>query len=65
MDSLEQPKQKIRMIKSRKVRRTGHVARMGEKTNPYRVVIGTPEGKRPLRRPRVDVKILLKWILYR
>jgi hypothetical protein len=40
------------MIKSRGMRWDGHVARMGEKTNAYRILVGTPEGKRPLGRPR-------------
>jgi hypothetical protein len=39
----------IRMIKSRRMRWTGHVARMGETRNAYR---GKPEGKRPLGGPR-------------
>jgi hypothetical protein len=30
----------------------GHVARMGDKRNAYRLLVGKPEGKRPLRRPR-------------
>jgi hypothetical protein len=30
----------------------GHVARMGEKRNAYRILVGNPEGKRPLGRPR-------------
>jgi hypothetical protein len=38
----------IRMIKSRRVRWTWHVANMGEKRNPYRVLVGIPEGKTPL-----------------
>jgi hypothetical protein len=38
----------IRMIKSRKMRWTGHVARMGETRNAYRILVGKPEGKRPL-----------------
>jgi hypothetical protein len=42
----------IRMIKSRRMRWTGHVARMGEKGNAYRLLVGKPEGKRPLGRPR-------------
>jgi hypothetical protein len=41
---------KIRIIKSRRMRRTGHVARMGEKRNVYRLL--KPEGKRPLGRPK-------------
>ncbi|KAJ4446816.1 hypothetical protein ANN_13514, partial [Periplaneta americana] len=39
-------------IKSRRLRWTGHVARMGESRNAYRVLVGRPEGKRPLGRPR-------------
>jgi hypothetical protein len=54
----------IRMIKSRRMRWAGHVARMGEKRNAYRILVGKPEGKRPLGRPRrrwVDnIKIDLK-----
>jgi hypothetical protein len=41
----------IRMIKSRKMRWAGHVAQMGEKRNAYRLLMGKPEGKRPLERP--------------
>ncbi|KAJ4447543.1 hypothetical protein ANN_09550 [Periplaneta americana] len=42
----------IRNIKSRRLRWIGHVARMGESRNAYRVLVGRPEGKRPLGRPR-------------
>ncbi|KAJ4439183.1 hypothetical protein ANN_15142 [Periplaneta americana] len=42
----------IRNIKSRRLRWAGHVARMGESRNAYRVLVGKPEGKRPLGRPR-------------
>jgi hypothetical protein len=42
----------IRQIKSRGMRWVGHVARMGEEINVYRVLIGKTEGKRPLERPR-------------
>jgi hypothetical protein len=42
----------IRIIKSRRMRWAGHVARMGEKRNVYRLLVGKPEGKRPLGRPR-------------
>ncbi|KAJ4435460.1 hypothetical protein ANN_18076 [Periplaneta americana] len=42
----------IRKIKSRRLRWAGHVARMSESRNAYRVLVGTPEGKRPLGRPR-------------
>jgi hypothetical protein len=46
----------IRIIKLRRMRCAGHVARMGEKRNMYRLLVGKPEGKRPLGRPR------LRWI---
>jgi hypothetical protein len=42
----------IRIIKLRRMRWAGHVARMGEKKNVYRLLVGKPEGKRPLGRPR-------------
>jgi hypothetical protein len=42
----------IRMIKSRRMGWTGYVARMGNKRNAYRILVGKPEGKRPLGRPR-------------
>jgi hypothetical protein len=42
----------IRIIKSRRMRWSGHVARMGEKRNANRSLVGKPEEKRPLRRPR-------------
>ena len=42
----------MRVIKSRRMRWVGHVARMGEKRVAYRVLVGKPEGKRPLGRPR-------------
>jgi hypothetical protein len=41
----------IRMIKSRRMRRATHVARIEEKRNAYRVLIGQSEGKRSLLRP--------------
>jgi hypothetical protein len=48
------------MIKSRRMRWTGHVARKGEKRNACRILVGKPEGKRQLGRPRrrwEDIKI--------
>jgi hypothetical protein len=42
----------ISTTKSRRMRLAGHVARMGEKRNAYRLLVGKPEGKRPLERPR-------------
>jgi len=40
------------VIKSRRMRWAGHVARMGEERGVYRVLVGKPEVKRPLGRPR-------------
>jgi hypothetical protein len=40
------------MIKSRRMRWAGHVAPMGAKRNAYRILVGKPEGKRLLGRPR-------------
>jgi hypothetical protein len=42
----------IKIIKSRRMRWKGHVARMEEKRNSYRLLVGKPEGNRPLGRPR-------------
>jgi len=42
----------VRVIKSRRMRWAGHVARMGEKRGVCRVLLGKPEGRRPLGRPR-------------
>jgi hypothetical protein len=42
----------IRMIKSRRMRWAGHVARMGATRNAYRILVGKPEKKRPLVGPR-------------
>jgi hypothetical protein len=42
----------VRIIKSRRMRWAGHVARMGKKRKSYRLLVGKPEGKRPLGRPR-------------
>ena len=42
----------MRVIKSRRMRWAGHVARVGEESGLYRVLVGKPEGKRPLGRPR-------------
>jgi hypothetical protein len=46
----------LRMIKSRRMKWAGHVARMEEKRNASRVLVGKPEGKRSLGRPR------LRWV---
>ena len=42
----------VGVIKSRRMRWSGHVARMGEDRGVYRVLVGKPEGRRPLWRPR-------------
>jgi hypothetical protein len=42
----------IRVIKSRRLRWAGHVARTGERRGAYRALMGKPEGRRPLERPR-------------
>ena len=42
----------VRVIKSRRMIWAGHVARMGEERGVYRVLLGKPEGRRPLVRPR-------------
>jgi hypothetical protein len=42
----------IRQMKSRRMGLAGHVARMGEERNVYKVLMGKPEGKRPLGIPR-------------
>ena len=42
----------IRSLKSRRLRWTGHVARMEQSRNAYRVLVGKPEGTRPLAGPR-------------
>ena len=42
----------MRVMKSRIMRWVGHVARMGERRGVYKVLVGKPEGKRPLGRPR-------------
>jgi hypothetical protein len=44
------------MIKSRRMRWAGHVARMGEKRNAYRILVGNLKGKRPMGRPK------LRWV---
>jgi hypothetical protein len=55
----------IKMTKSRRMRWAGHVARMGEKRNAYRIFVGKLEGKRLLGRPDVGGCTILKWILER
>jgi hypothetical protein len=42
----------LESVFQKRMRWAGHVARMGEKSNAYRILVGKPEGKRPLGRPR-------------
>jgi hypothetical protein len=63
----------IRMIKSRRMKWTGHIACMGEKRNACRILVGKPEGKRPLGRHRhrwedyieMDLRFWLVHLLYK
>jgi hypothetical protein len=50
----------IRVIKSRRMRWAGHVARMGERRSACRVLVGKPEGKKPLGKPRLKLEIIKK-----
>jgi len=53
----------VRVIKSRRMRWAGHVARTGEERGAYRVFVGKLDGKRPLGRPRrrwVDIRMDLQ-----
>jgi len=52
----------VRVVKSRRMRWAGHVARMGQGRGVHRVLLGRPEGKRPLGRPRRRWGIILRWI---
>jgi hypothetical protein len=52
LNDLYSPPNIIRVIKSRRLRWAGHVARMGEERGAYRILVGRPEGRRPLGRPR-------------
>jgi hypothetical protein len=52
----------VRVVKSRRMRWAGHMARMGEDRGVHRVLVGKPGGKRPLGRPRLDGRIILRWI---
>jgi len=51
----------VRVIKSRRMRWAGHVARMGESRSVHRVLVWKPEGKRPFGRPSLDGRIILRW----
>jgi hypothetical protein len=53
----------IRVIKSRRMRWAEHLARMGEGRGVYRVLVGRPEGKRPLEDLGIGGRIKLRWTL--
>ena len=55
----------LRVIKSRRMRWAGHVARMGEERVVYRVLVGKPEGRNHLGDLGVDGRIILGWIFRR
>ena len=50
----------FRVIKPRRMRWAGHVARTGERRSVYRIVVGKPEGNRPLGRPRPRWEDIIK-----
>jgi len=52
LNDLYSPPNIVQVIKSRRMRWTGHVACVGEERGVYRVLVGKPEGRRPLGRPR-------------
>jgi hypothetical protein len=52
----------FRVIKSRRMRWTGHVARMGERRGVYRILVGKPEVKDHLGNPGVDGRLILRWV---
>jgi hypothetical protein len=56
----------VRVIKSRRMRWVGHVARMGERSGVYRVLVGKTEEKGSLARPRLRwKKLILRWIFWK
>ena len=52
LNDLSSSRNFVRVIKSRRMRWAGHEARVGEERGMYRVLVGKPEGRRPLGRPR-------------
>ena len=60
--SLSRSLNTVRVIKSRRLRWVGHIARMEEGRSTYKILTGTPAGKRPLGRP-VDGRTMLEWVL--
>jgi hypothetical protein len=63
LHSLYSSRNIIRVTKSRRMRWAGHVAHVGKMRNAYKILVGKPEGKRPLGRPRHRWGIILKWSL--
>jgi len=55
----------VRVVKSRRMRWVGHVVRMGEGRGVHRVLVGKPEGKRPLGDLDIDGRIILSWISWK
>ena len=55
----------MRVIKSRRMRWAGHVARMGEGRGVYRVLVGNPRGRDHWGDPGVDGRIILGWTFRR
>jgi hypothetical protein len=55
----------VRQIRSRRMRWVGHVARMGEGRNVYRVLVGKPKGKNHLKNQGIDGRMGSKWTLGR
>jgi hypothetical protein len=53
---------KIRVVKSRRMRWEGHVARIWEKRNAYKLLVGKPEGSRPLGRQDIRGWIILRCV---
>jgi len=52
----------VRVIKSRRMRWAGHVARLGYRRGVHRVLMGKPEGKTPLGRPRRRWEAIFRWL---
>jgi len=50
----------VRVIKWKRMRWEWHVARMGERRGAYRVLVGKPQGKRPLGEPRIILKLVFR-----
>ena len=55
----------VRVIKSRRLRWAGHVARMEKDRSAFKILTGKSKGKRPLGRPMLDGRTILEWTLTR